>query len=146
MSQEVGSVERELAMAALDEHRRSGHLERAEHGRRCATASRAERLGDLDALFADLPEPHPVYPGRPAVPASPDGSDTGAEPRREAELPELVVPLGAMIGRNAGKIAPVVPIVIIVLEALIGFRFPIGFLLIPVSLAVVGWLGHRYGS
>ena len=67
---DVGAHERELAMEALDAHRRAGRLEREEHAGRCAAASRAGSRSELDALFRDLPEPHPAYPsGAPAAPA-----------------------------------------------------------------------------
>ena len=65
---------------------------------------------------------------------------------RPDDLPELVAPLGAVLGRNAGKLSVFVPVVVIVLEALIGFRFPLGLILIPLALAGLGWLGHRYGG
>ena len=79
---DVGAHERELAMEALDAHRRAGRLEREEHASRCAAASRATSRSQLDALFRDLPEPHPAYPsGRPrrAGPA-PDGPARGPGP------------------------------------------------------------------
>jgi hypothetical protein len=137
VSQEVGSVERELAMAALDEHRRAGRLERAEHGRRCATAARARGRGELDALFVDLPEPHPVYP----TSATPTGPAPAADP---PELPELVAPTGAAIARHAGLISLMTPAAAGVLFALSGFRFPWIFVLVPVVLALVAWMAQRH--
>ncbi|WP_433035800.1 DUF1707 domain-containing protein [Actinomycetospora sp. CA-053990] len=69
---DVGAHERELAMEALDAHRRAGRLAREEHASRCAAASRAGSRSQLDALFRDLPEPHPAYPsGAPAAPPPP---------------------------------------------------------------------------
>ena len=154
----IGTRERELAMAALDEHLRAGRLEAAEYGERSATASTAHLRSELDVLFDDLPEPHPVYPpdpartgvedGRPGPPLAPAPSAAAAPvpSRGDRELPELEVPLGAWIGRHATSLGVLVPVVVIALEALIGFRFPLGFLLIPLALAGLGWLGHRHGG
>ncbi len=141
MSQEVGSVERELAMAALDEHRRAGRLERVEHGRRCATASRAAGRAELDALFTDLPEPHPVYPVTSAAPTPPGSAPTPDEP---PDLPDLVAPSGAAIARHAGLISLLTPAAAALLFALSGFRFPWIFILVPVVLALVAWMAQRH--
>lgn len=171
-------------MAALDEHRRAGRLDADEYHERSATAATARVRSVLDALFDDLPAPHPAFPpaGSPAgggvagetgpgrdeptgsgPPArSPAGTDRpgtdrpgtdrpgterpGTSPDRGDDLPELVAPLGAVLGRNAGKLSVLVPVVVVALEALIGFRFPLGLILIPLALAGLGWLGHRYGG
>jgi hypothetical protein len=141
---DVGAHERELAMEALDEHRRAGRLERAEHASRCATASRAATRAELDALFADLPDPHPAFPtagprGGAATPATP--------PTPEApELPELVAPGGAAIARHAGLISLLTPAVAAVLFALSGGRFPWIFVLVPVVIAAVAYISHRNGG
>lgn len=145
MNEPVGSVEREMAMAALDEHRRAGRLERAEHGRRCATASRALARAELDALFVDLPDPHPAYPTSTPPPTT--SSLATADPRPgEEDLPELVAPTGAAIARHAGLISLMTPAVAAVLFALSGFRFPWIFVLVPVVLAAVAWVSHRHGG
>ncbi|GAA4794961.1 hypothetical protein GCM10023200_33760 [Actinomycetospora chlora] len=141
---DIGAHERELAMEALDEHRRAGRLERAEHAGRCATASRASTRAELDALFADLPDPHPAFPtaaprGGPATPATP------ATPEAP-ELPELVAPGGAAIARHAGLISLLTPAVAAVLFALSGGRFPWIFVLVPVVIAAVAWISHRNGG
>lgn len=140
---EVGATERELAMEALDAHRRAGRLERVEHARRCATASRATSRAQLDALFADLPEPHPDYP------VAPSGRGTAPTVAPEAppapELPELVAPTGASIARHAGLISLLTPAVAAVLFALSGGRFPWIFILVPIVLAAVAYVAHREG-
>ncbi|GLZ49509.1 hypothetical protein Acsp06_56940 [Actinomycetospora sp. NBRC 106375] len=142
---DVGAHERELAMEALDAHRRTGRLERDEHATRCASASTATSRSELDALFTDLPEPHPAYPGPPpgrdrAVAAGP--VDAPAAP----ELPELVAPGGAAIARHAGLISLLTPAVAAVLFAVSGGRFPWIFILVPVVLAAVAWISHREGQ
>ena len=153
----IGDRERELAMAALDEHRRAGRLDADEYHDRSATAATARVRSALDTLFEDLPAPHPAYPraggardpdgpGPEGVDPSPGGDAGHPTADRPDDLPELVAPLGAVLGRNAGKLSVFVPVVVIVLEALIGFRFPLGLILIPLALAGLGWLGHRYGG
>jgi hypothetical protein len=138
---DVGAHERELAMEALDAHRRDGRLERGEHADRCAAASRATTRAQLDALFRDLPEPHPAYPSAArAVPASrPEPAGTPAAP----DLPELVAPAGAAIARHAGLISLLTPAVAAVLFAVSGGRFPWVFVLVPVVLAAVAYISYR---
>ncbi|MDD7942806.1 DUF1707 domain-containing protein [Actinomycetospora lutea] len=137
---DVGAHERELAMEALDVHRRAGRLERGEHADRCSAASRATSRAELEALFTDLPEPHPDYPA-PQAPA----------PRRPAvgmpaapELPELVAPTGATIARHAGLISLLTPAVAALLFAVSGGRFPWIFILVPIVIAGVAVISHRH--
>jgi len=141
---EVGAHERELAMEALDAHRRDGRLERGEHASRCAAASRATTRAQLDALFRDLPEPHPVYPSTarpaPAPPRRPEPVGPAVAP----DLPELVAPSGAAIARHAGLISLLTPAVAAVLFAVSGGRFPWVFVLVPVVLAAVAWISYRH--
>jgi hypothetical protein len=139
---EVGAHERELAMEALDAHRRAGRLDRAEHASRCATASRATSRAELDALFADLPDPHPDFPAA----AGPRGGTTTSAAPEAPELPELVAPGGAAIARHAGLISLLTPAAAAVLFALSGGRFPWIFILVPVVLAAVAWIAHREGQ
>ncbi|MFL6126662.1 DUF1707 domain-containing protein [Actinophytocola sp.] len=56
----VDSTDRKTAIRALAEHRAEEHLSPAEHDRRRDLAQRARTVGDLRALFADLPAPHPL--------------------------------------------------------------------------------------
>lgn len=144
----VGTRERELAMGALDEHMRAGRLDPMEYAERSAAASTARMRSDLDALFTDLPPPHPTYPGdRPGAappPMTASPADVPESGRGEDDLPELVGPAGASIGRHAGLVSALTPVVVFVLVAATGFRLPWLFLLVPVILAVVGWLGHRH--
>jgi hypothetical protein len=154
----IGTRERELAMAALDEHLREGRLDPTEYAERSATAANARFRSELDGLFTDLPAPHPAFPAAPPPPTGPDaGSVPAPSPaaapttearaeRSEADLPELVAPLGARLGRNAGKLSALVPVVVLALFVLTGFRFPQVFLLVPAAIALLGWLGHRHGG
>lgn len=59
-SQRVGTAERSKAIALLGEHWRAGRLDRAEHELRVTRAKAAVTRDDVDALFADLPQPGPV--------------------------------------------------------------------------------------
>ena len=160
----IGTRERELAMGALDEHLREGRLDPTEYGERSAIAANARFRSEIDALFTDLPAPHPAYPAAHAASAVPDGgaapapsgpapgdarhdaAESPERPDRTEDLPELVAPLGARLGRNAGKLSALAPVIAIALFVLTGFRFPQVFLLVPVAIALLGWLGHRHGG
>lgn len=58
----VGDAEREEALRALGEHMSAGRLDLDEYGDRSAKVSATKTFGDLLALFADLPRPHPRLP------------------------------------------------------------------------------------
>jgi hypothetical protein len=138
---DVGAHERELAMEALDAHRRAGRLERAEHASRCAAASRAGSRSQLDALFRDLPEPHPAFPSAapaPSAPPPPEG------PPAAPDLPELVAPTGAAVARHAGMISMLTPVAAALLFAASGGRFPWIFILVPIVIAAVAFVSHRH--
>lgn len=59
----VGDAERNSAIDALGEHLATGRLTLDEYGDRSARVSVARTTVDLDALFDDLPLPHPARPG-----------------------------------------------------------------------------------
>ena len=58
----IGNHEREAASAALDKHLEAGRLDAEEYGERYAKAPMARTRDELDALFLDLPAPHPFTP------------------------------------------------------------------------------------
>lgn len=62
-AERVGDAERQQAIDLLGEHWRAGRLGPGEHEARTTQAFSAVTRGDLDALFADLPEPRPTTPG-----------------------------------------------------------------------------------
>ena len=165
----IGTRERELAMGALDEHMRAGRLDPHEYAERSATASTARWRSELDVLFVDLPAPHPTYPTYPSsagpggspdvgVSSDPRGTDPGVggpspepaapEPgvRREDDLPELARPVGSVIGRHAGLFSALTPVAVFLVVAASGFRLAWLFLLVPVLLMGIGWLGHRHDN
>jgi len=57
----IGTQEREAAYAALTAHLDAGRLDAEEYGERYAQASLARTRPDIDALFTDLPAPHPTF-------------------------------------------------------------------------------------
>lgn len=148
----IGNRERELAMAALDEHLREGRLEPGEYAERSAVASTARYRSELDALFDDLPEPRPAYPrsfpddGPVPAGASPAAPTAPAASAARDDLPELVAPIGARLGRHAGLLSALAPAIALVLFVVTGLRFPQVFLLVPVAIGVLAYLGHRHGG
>jgi hypothetical protein len=55
----IGDAERDEAVAVLWKHYEAGRLGPAEHEKRCTQASVARTRREIEALFADLPAPHP---------------------------------------------------------------------------------------
>jgi hypothetical protein len=100
----IGYAERSAAQQALDEHLTAGRLDPDEYADRYAAAEMARTQAELDALFTDLPAPHPTTANtiRP-VTASPAGY------RRDwySYVPESAV------GRIAALIAVVVAVILV---------------------------------
>ena len=65
----VGDAERTSALDALGEHMASGRIDLDEYGTRSAQVTQARTVADLQALFRDLPAPHPALPGSAPLPA-----------------------------------------------------------------------------
>jgi hypothetical protein len=55
----ISNAERDAAVETLGEHLATGRLELGEYEERCGVAVAARTRGDLEALFTDLPAPHP---------------------------------------------------------------------------------------
>jgi|1186.fasta_scaffold07158_3 hypothetical protein len=55
----ISNAERDEAVETLGTHLSTGRLELAEFDERCAIATAARTRGELEALFTDLPAPHP---------------------------------------------------------------------------------------
>ncbi|GHF22643.1 hypothetical protein GCM10017786_65850 [Amycolatopsis deserti] len=71
----IGDNDRESALKALGEHLSAGRLDLDEYGERSAKVTAARTRRDLAELFADLPEPHPVFEQpKAAVAKKPDGA------------------------------------------------------------------------
>lgn len=65
----IGNAERDEAVSALGMHLSTGRLELSEYEERCGLAVAARTRGQLEALFDDLPAPHPdlssaTWPGQ----------------------------------------------------------------------------------
>ena len=78
----IGDAERNSAMDALGEHLSSGRIDLDEFGARSAQVTQARTVADLNALFVDLPAPHPAVAGlepavRPAAAPAPALPDSG---------------------------------------------------------------------
>jgi uncharacterized protein DUF1707 len=76
----VSTTERQEAIAALQVHLTAGRLDSGEYEERSVEARQARTRGELESLFADLPEPGPRWDEADTISASPV-SDAGAPPR-----------------------------------------------------------------
>jgi hypothetical protein len=144
----IGHQEREATYQALDAHLDAGRLDAEEYGDRYAKASVARTRPELEALFVDLPEPHP-FPrpsqyayqqpfqyssGYSSGPVSASGARNGWQPSP---------------ARIAAALLAIVPLIALVLFLLSGVW--IFFLLIPAIGSIAarlsgrgrGYRGHR---
>jgi hypothetical protein len=64
-AQRIGDAERDAATRALNAHREAGRLDAVEYEDRQVQVTRARTWAEIQPVFADLPEPHPV--GMPAA-------------------------------------------------------------------------------
>jgi Domain of unknown function (DUF1707) len=64
-STRIGEAERAAAQNALQQHLNAGRLPITEYADRSAHAANAVTASEIEALFADLPAPHPKLPGSP---------------------------------------------------------------------------------
>ena len=139
----IGTAERNAAMKALDAHLEAGRLGVEEYGDRSAKAAGATTADELEELFTDLPEPHPVLAGPPApvAAAAPAVRDEGTVAPRP----------GGFLDTAAPRIMAVMPFVALALFFTIGGWW--WFLLIPAAGAVLyggrrghgDWHGDRRG-
>jgi hypothetical protein len=107
----VSSAERDEAVAALAVHRSSERLTHEEYEERCARAQRARARDELEALFDDLPAPHPnlsaaVSPRPPAV-VNPEwpGGRTGT---RASRVMDVIGVLSLLVGLPVAIVLTVV--------------------------------------
>lgn len=106
----ASAQDRQAAVTALDAHRAAGRLDDVGYEERSVRADRAATREDLELLFLDLPEPHPVF-GEPAwgePPSPPPVTGTpayGTPPPAPAppRMPGAPVPSGPPVG---GPVAP----------------------------------------
>jgi Domain of unknown function (DUF1707) len=125
----IGYAERSAAQEALDEHLTAGRLDPDEYADRYAAAEIARTQAELDALFTDLPAPHPSS-GHATLPvnAGPGGY------RRDwySYIPE------SSVGRIAALIAVVVAVILV---------FPLAIAAVVLYFVVLPRLtyGRRWG-
>jgi len=73
----IGSTDRANAVTALAEHLSEGRLDIGEYDQRCAVVANARTRNELEAVFEDLPSPHPEFGAAENAPAEPEA---GASP------------------------------------------------------------------
>jgi hypothetical protein len=119
----IGDAEREEALKALGEHMSAGRLELDEYGDRSALVTTAKTRGDLLALFADLPQPHPRF-GEVVPPVTTQVVQRAASgPLVSHRVMNALVPLTGLL---------------CVLLFFTVVRTPMIFLLVPVIAILVG--------
>jgi uncharacterized protein DUF1707 len=126
----IGNDERAAATQALDEHLSAGRLEPDEYGDRVAAASVARTREELEALFVDLPEPHPRWGAQLAA------TDRAPAPRpRPPEPSDAGRDEGVLGGRTGSVVVALAPI--IALALFFATRWWVWFLLVPAVAVVV---------
>ncbi len=103
----VSDADRDRALAELSEHFQAGRLTADEHEERMDLALKARTVGDLAALFTDLPRKPPAAAGRASLPAVPAA---GSPPARFH--PALMVPVVILAAVILGGIISGHPFVI----------------------------------
>lgn len=93
----VGHEERTAALKALDTHFEAGRLDVTEYGERSGAAGSATYRHELEALFVDLPAPHPEYSPEAGPPAAIDNA-VDHRPVRHHHPALALLPLVAVIG------------------------------------------------
>jgi hypothetical protein len=93
-SRRIGDQERAAAVTALIAHREARRLDPEEYEDRQVRVARARTWAEIQPLFDDLPEPHPV--GMPAAAA-------GFRPLAQPGGGTVAVPPGAAIGQVTGQ-------------------------------------------
>ncbi len=124
----IGDDERTAAMQALDAHLSAGRLDPDEYGDRVAKVSAARTREDLEVLFVDLPEPHPLS-GRSLT-------TTGAPPVPPHRHPSPEADHQRTLGGRAGAVL-VALAPIIALALFFATKWWVWFLLIPAVAAIV---------
>lgn len=121
----VGHDERAAALRALDEHFEAGRLDVTEYGDRSGAAGTATYRHEIEALFTDLPAPHPEF--SPVVGAP----DPAPEPERERRLTHR---------HTAMALLPLLAVMGVVMLVVVGGS-PAGLALFPVMFLLAGCFG-----
>ena len=97
----VSSAERDDAVAALGVHRSSERLTQAEYDDRRRRAAQARSRSEIEALFDDLPAPHPDLSGavspRPRAVVNPEWPG-GRESTRTSRVMDVIGVLSLLVG------------------------------------------------
>ncbi|PVY96020.1 DUF1707 SHOCT-like domain-containing protein [Actinomycetospora cinnamomea] len=126
-SPRIGTAEREAAMAALGAHLEAGRLDPEEYGERSARVTEARTAEDLEPLFADLPEPHPLTATGTATPV----------PAREDAAPARRPSGTGALARWGPAISGALPIIALVLFLTVPIPNAwVFFLLVPLGAAL----------
>jgi hypothetical protein len=123
----VGHDERAAALTALDTHFEAGRLDVNEYGDRSGVAGTATYRHELEALFTDLPAPHPGF--------SPESGPSTSPERAVDHRP----------ARHRPPVAALLPILLavgLVLLVVVGGQ-PAGFVLFPMVFLLAGRFGHH---
>jgi hypothetical protein len=149
---DLSQQDRDAAVAALDVHRDAGRLDDVGFEERSVRVARAGSRREVELLFIDLPDPHPVL-GAPAWGSAPAPSPAplpSPAPRAPGPVPGAGQP-GPLASRGPGlvpepygrMIVALVPFAALVLFFVTGSW--LWFLLIPVVAIVVRGPknGHR---
>jgi Domain of unknown function (DUF1707) len=143
-------ADRDAAVAALDVHRDAGRLDDVGFEDRSVRARRAWTRADLDLLFLDLPEPHPVLgaaawgsappAGRDLAPSAPPAAPPWGRDATSAPVPLSTSPVPArpplVSPKTAQTLVALAPFVAVALWW--ATKSWIFFLLIPVVGIVFG--------
>lgn len=130
----VGDAERNAAVTALGEHMATGRIDLDEYGTRSAAANTARTSGDLEALFADLPAPHPALPGMQGL--SPLSTAGAVAPQQFISTPPAVADDRSKTQKLVGAVAASSAIIATILFFATGLWW--WFLLIPLISSVAG--------
>jgi Domain of unknown function (DUF1707) len=127
----VGDAEREDALRQLGEHLAAGRLDIDEHSERSSRILASRTRGEIRAVFADLPPPHPELDKLPAT------RQTGAPQRgqRGRRRPSTTRSRGTAVRAFFGELTGVVWIVSIIAMITTGVGWWV--LLVPVAYSTL---------
>jgi len=105
----VSDTERDEAVSTLGVHLSTGRLELSEYEERCGQVVSARRRGELEALFSDLPAPHPdlssatppaqlIQKAGQLVRGPTGGGQRGLLPTRASMVLDFVAGMTAVLG------------------------------------------------
>jgi hypothetical protein len=136
----IADSEREAALTVLGEHMSAGRLNIDEYGDRSARISTSRTRGELRALFADLPPPHPQF----GQFGTPGGMRFGGATETPPSSTNTVAPQSEPVGPSRPSrplravLAGVVPLAILVAVGLEVLTHVWIFFLIPAVIMVFG--------